>query len=578
MTKRSLMLALVALAGFAANSLHAQGLVVFRNGRILTVDASFSEASTMAIRGDRIVALGEASVAEVVRGQKDVKTVDLGGRVMLPGLMDSHAHPVGAATFEHDHPVPDINNIAQLLAYIRSRAQALPEGTLISVSQVFITRLEEQRYPTRAELDEAAPRHPVRFSTGPDSMLNSMAMRLAGIDRNHKLPEGHPGLIEKDANGEPTGLLRSVSATLPAAKASRPLSSEGTRALMRDLFKDYNTVGLTTVADRGASSSSIEHYQKLRESGELSVRLRLSHTFGVGGQWRTTERAIDAILEHPLRKDDPWLQIVGTKVWLDGGMLTGSALMLDPWGVSAIYGITDPEYRGTLKIPREDLVRMVRKVASGGLQFTAHSVGDGAVSTLLGVYEELASELPIGATRPCLTHSNFMSPESITKAAALGVVADIQPIWFYLDGRTLLRQFGDARMSRFQPLHRLAVAGVRFGGGSDHMQKIGSLRSINPYNPWLGMATAVTRRARGMDEPLHPEEALTRQEALRMYTSWNAYILRMEKDAGSLEVGKLADLIVIDRDVLTCSPDEIRDTRVLSTWVGGREVWRAPGE
>jgi hypothetical protein len=572
------MLALVALAGFAANSLHAQGLVVFRNGRILTVDASFSEASTMAIRGDRIVALGEASVAEVVRGQKDVKTVDLGGRVMLPGLMDSHAHPVGAATFEHDHPVPDINNIAQLLAYIRSRAQALPEGTLISVSQVFITRLEEQRYPTRAELDEAAPRHPVRFSTGPDSMLNSMAMRLAGIDRNHKLPEGHPGLIEKDANGEPTGLLRSVSATLPAAKASRPLSSEGTRALMRDLFKDYNTVGLTTVADRGASSSSIEHYQKLRESGELSVRLRLSHTFGVGGQWRTTERAIDAILEHPLRKDDPWLQIVGTKVWLDGGMLTGSALMLDPWGVSAIYGITDPEYRGTLKIPREDLVRMVRKVASGGLQFTAHSVGDGAVSTLLGVYEELASELPIGATRPCLTHSNFMSPESITKAAALGVVADIQPIWFYLDGRTLLRQFGDARMSRFQPLHRLAVAGVRFGGGSDHMQKIGSLRSINPYNPWLGMATAVTRRARGMDEPLHPEEALTRQEALRMYTSWNAYILRMEKDAGSLEVGKLADLIVIDRDVLTCSPDEIRDTRVLSTWVGGREVWRAPGE
>lgn len=578
MTKRFLTLALVALAVFPVKSLHAEGLVVFRNGRILTVDASFSEASTMAIRGDRIVALGEASVAEVVRGQKDVKTVDLGGRVMLPGLMDSHAHPVGAAMFEHDHPVPDINNIAQLLAYIRSRAKVLPEGSLISVAQVFITRLEEQRYPTRAELDEAAPRHPVRFSTGPDSMLNSMAMRLAGIDRDYKLPEGHPGLVEKDVQGEPTGLLRSVTANLPAAKASRPLSAEDARGLLRSLFKDYNSVGLTTVADRGASASGIEHYQKLREAGELSVRLRLSHTFGVGGQWRTTERAIEAILEHPLRKDDPWLQIVGTKVWLDGGMLTGSALMLDPWGVSAIYGITDPEYRGTLKIPREDLVRMVRKVASGGLQFTAHSVGDGAVSTLLGVYEELASELPIGATRPCLTHSNFMSPESITKAAALGVVADIQPIWFYLDGRTLLRQFGDARMSRFQPLHRLAVAGVKFGGGSDHMQKIGSLRSINPYNPWLGMATAVTRRARGMDEPLHPEEALTRQEALRMYTSWNAYILRMEKDAGSLEVGKLADLIVIDRDVLTCPPDEIRDTRVLSTWVGGREVWRAPGE
>jgi predicted amidohydrolase YtcJ len=579
MKRRLLMLALAGVwSGVLSPWGVAEQTVVFRNGRILTVDAAFTEASSLAIRGERVVAVGETEVAAATLGKEDVRVVDLGGRMVLPGLMDSHSHPVGAATFEHDHPVPDITNIAQLLSYIRSRAESLPEGTLISVSQVFITRLDEQRYPTRAELDQAAPQHPVRFSTGPDSMLNSLAMRLAGIDRNHRLPDGHPGLVERDAAGEPTGLLRSVSVNLPAAKPSRSLTADDTRTALKALFKDYNSVGLTTIADRGASASSIAHYQKLKDSGELSVRLRLSHTFGVGGQWRTTERAIEEILQHPLRKEDAWLQIVGTKVWLDGGMLTGSALMQDPWGVSAIYGITDPEYRGTLKIPREDLVRMVRKVAAGGLQFTAHSVGDGAVSMLLGVYEELAKELPIAATRPCLTHSNFMSPESILKAAALGVVADIQPVWFYLDGRTLLRQFGDVRMSRFQPLHRLVEAGVRFGGGSDHMQKIGSLRSINPYNPWLGMATVVTRRARGMEDPLHAEEALTRQEALRMYTSWNAHVLRMEKDAGSLEVGKWADLIIIDRDVLACPADEIRDTRVLSTWVGGREVWRAPGE
>jgi predicted amidohydrolase YtcJ len=566
------------LSGIAAPLGFAEHTVVFKNGRILTVDAAFSEVASLAIRGERVVAVGDAEVAEAIRGKDDVKVVDLGGRMVLPGLMDSHSHPVGAATFEHDHPVPDITNIAQLLAYIRSRAEALPEGTLISVAQVFITRLDEQRYPTRAELDAAAPRHPVRFSTGPDSMLNSLAMRLAGIDRNYRLQEGHPGLVEKDSAGEPTGLLRSVSVNLPAAKPTKPLTAEDTMAALRVLFRDYNSVGLTTIADRGASASNITHYQKLKETGELSVRLRLSHTFGVGGQWITTERAIDEILQHPLCKEDAWLKIVGTKVWLDGGMLTGSALMQDPWGVSAIYGITDPEYRGTLKIPREDLIRMVRKVASAGLQFTAHSVGDGAVAMLLGVYEELAKEMPISETRPCLTHSNFMAPESIAKAATLGVVADIQPIWFYLDGRTLLRQFGDVRMSRFQPLHRLVEAGVKFGGGSDHMQKVGSLRSINPYNPWLGMATAVTRRTRGMDDPLHPEEALSRVEAVRMYTSWNAHVLRMEKQAGSLEKGKLADLIVIDRDILSCPPEEIRETRVLSTWVGGRNVWRAAGE
>lgn len=562
----------VAVSGTAPG----QGMTVFRNGRILTVDAAFSEADSLAVRGDRIVAVGAPAVAAALQGETQVRTVDLGGRMVLPGLLDSHVHPVGAATFESDHPVPDIATLADLLRYIRSRTEAVPEGQLISISQIFITRLEEQRYPTRSELDSVAPLHPVRFSTGPDSMLNSRALQMAGIDRDFRLPEGHPGLVEKDAQGEPTGLLRSVSVTLPVPKPARPLTAEATRAALQALFADYHSVGLTLVADRGASSSSIEHYTALRDAGKLSIRMRLSHTFGVGAQWRTTERAIEEIAQHPLRKPDPWLQIVGTKVWLDGGMLTGSALMQEPWGVSALYGITDPEYRGTLKIPREDLLKMVRKVAGTGMQFAAHSVGDGAVALLLGVYAELAAEMPILATRPCVTHCNFMSPESIALAARVGAVADIQPVWLHLDGRTLLHHFGDARLSRFQPLRRLLRAGVPFGGGSDHMQKIGSLRSINPYNPWLGMWTAVTRLPRGGGGPLHSGEALTRQEAIRMYTIENAKVLLSEKDVGSLEAGKLADFIVVDRDVLACSLEDFRGTRVLATWVGGREVWRAP--
>ncbi len=198
-------------------------------------------------------------------------------------------------------------------------------------------------------------------------------------------------------------------------------------------------------------------------------------------------------------------------VWLDGGMLTGSAFMEQLWGVSQMYGISDPAYRGVQQIPTETLVRMVRMVrmvravASKGMQFTAHSVGDAAVATLLGAYEEVGRELPLRETRPCITHCNFMSPDSLAKAARLGAVTDLQPIWFHLDGATLLKQFGLERLSRFQPLRALFDARVPVGGGSDHMQKIGSLRSINPYNPWLGMWIAVFRQCRSLEGPLHPE-------------------------------------------------------------------------
>ena len=149
---------------------------------------------------------------------------------------------------------------------------------------------------------------------------------------------------------------------------------------------------------------------------------------------------------------------------------------------------------------------------------------------------------------------------------------DIQPAWLYLDTRTLTAQFGDERLRWFQPLRSLFAAGVNAGGGSDHMQKIGSLRSINPYNPFLGIATAVTRRAKWFDGPLHPEESLTREQAIRFYTINNARLLFLEKEIGSLEPGKRADFLILDRDLLTCPEEEIRAIRPLETWVDGRRV------
>lgn len=213
---------------------------------------------------------------------------------------------------------------------------------------------------------------------------------------------------------------------------------------------------------------------------------------------------------------------------------------------------------------------MVQTAVESGLQFTAHSVGDGAVHALLEAYEEVGKGRPIRQTRPCITHCNFMSKEAVEKMVELGVVADIQPAWLYLDTRTLVKQFGDARLRYFQPLRSIFMANGIAGGGSDHMQKIGSLRAINPYNPFLGMATAVTRQAKWHDKPLHLEEALSRPQAIRFYTANNAYLLFREHEVGTLEAGKFADFIVVDTDLLACPDNKIAGTQVLETWLGGR--------
>jgi len=235
----------------------------------------------------------------------------------------------------------------------------------------------------------------------------------------------------------------------------------------------------------------------------------------------------------------------------------------------------------------------VRAVAAEGMQFTAHAVGDGAVALLLDAYREVDRERPLADLRPCLTHSNFMSPESIADAARMGVVVDLQPVWLHLDGDTLLRHFGDERMRRFQPLRMLFDNGVVVGGGSDHMQKIGRLRSVNPYSPFLGMWTAVSRQARriGADHwpaeggrfvagrsfrSVHPEHAISREEAIRMYTIDNAKVLLCERDVGSLEPGKRADFVILDRDLLACPIDDIPDTQVLETWLEGRRLAVGP--
>jgi predicted amidohydrolase YtcJ len=554
----------------------AEADLILHHGKVVSVDRAFAIHEAIAVKDGKVLAAGRNADLLKLAGPK-TESIDLKGRTLIPGLMDSHTHPSNASLYEFDHAMPEMESIADVLAYIKSRAAVAPEGQWITTSQIFITRLKEQRYPTRAELDAVAPKHPVAFQTGPDASVNTLALQLNKIDRNFQIPAGVPGKVERDANGEPTGILRTSGNYFKTGNtgASAPTEAQRKERLVA-LFKDYNSVGITTISDRSASLSAIESYAKLRDAGQLTVRVSASQGVGSLGELAKIQESIRAVAMHKLHTErDDWVRIVGIKMFLDGGMLTGSAYMREPWGLSEIYSITDPQYRGVLFIPKDRLKPMVRTAVESGLQFTAHSVGDGAVHALLDVYDELAKEgLPIRQTRACVTHSNFMSKESVETAARLGVVLDIQPAWLYLDTRTLTKQFGYDRLRYFQPLKSIFAAGGVAGGGSDHMQKIGSFRSVNPYNPFLGMATAITRRAKWHDGQLHPEEALTREQALRFYTINNAKLLFKEDRTGSLEPGKLADLALLDTDLLTCPEDKIAATRVLRTYVGGKLVWK----
>lgn len=550
--------------------------VVLQNGKIVTVDSGFRVVQAMAISDGQITAVGtDAEIAPLI--DQTTKVIDLERKMVLPGLIDSHVHPSGASQYEADHEIPPMETIADVLSYVRDRTRVVPEGEWIVLQQVFITRLREQRFPTREELDSVAPKHPVLFRTGPDGSANSLGLAENGIDK--QFAAQHPDHVGVDpTTGELTGVIRQSSSIFKtrADKSRKSFTSDALDDRLVELLADYNRWGITGIIDRNCSDSGRAQYVRLLEADRLTTRVRMSRSMSPNASLADIEEHLDAIVADPFFKNpDPRLAVIGVKVFEDGGMLTGSAYFNQPWGISSIYGIVDPLYRGMQYVDTHRLEELVRLCAARNLAFTAHCQGDAAVEALVEAYERVNKDIPIAPTRSSITHSSFMSQRAIEGAAKIGVGVDLQPAWLYLDARTLVAQFGSERLKHFIPLKSLFDAGVVAGGGSDHMQKIGSLRSVNPYNPFLGMWIAVTRTARWHDQPIHPSEALNREQMIRFYTINNAWLMRAEHEIGSLEVGKRADFCVIDGDLLTCPEDQIRDTKVLETWLDGERVFAA---
>jgi len=274
---------------------------------------------------------------------------------------------------------------------------------------------------------------------------------------------------------------------------------------------------------------------------------------------------------------DKCVRVGSLKIYLDGGILTGTAYLQEPWGEKAgeIFGIEDPEYRGVVNYSREELLAIVSAANEFNWSFTAHATRGGSVDLLLDVFSEVNQSKSINDRRFSIIHGNFFSEEAIKKMSELGVYANLQPAWFYKDADAMQYILGKERIKTFHPNRSMIDAGVMINGGSDHMVKWDADASINPYNPFLAIYSMVTRTTeRGT--VIEPSEAITREEALKAYTINNAFASFEESLKGSIEPGKLADMAVLTDDILTCPADRIRDIESVMTIVGGKIVYSTP--
>ncbi len=549
--------------------------LIVHHGKVVTLDDKDRVVEAIAVKDGRIVAVGEDKTVLRHKGPK-TRVIDAGGRTVLPGLYDSHVHPVSAATSELVEPIPNLKSLEDVFAHIRKKASELPEGDWIVLRFTFPTRLKEARFPTIEELDRAAPKHPVRYNAGPADMVNTMALKVSGVTRDTPNPEA--GVIVRDPKtGEPTGLLRNAGSVLKVKTAPRPASAKkgDRREAVKKLFHLYNSLGLTSIADRNADRSALDLYHGLHAKGELTLRINVARSFSAHGSREEIVRRLEALPGKdgkggPTGTGGIWIRIGPIKFFLDGGMLNGTAYMRQPWPKGPTYQIVEDDYRGLLFVPPDQVKMLVGEAVKRRWQVTAHTAGEGAMDVLLDAYDFVNRQTPIKDMRLCITHANFPSQENLERCRRLGVCADVQPAWLWKDGATLNRVLGARRIRWFQP-YKSWLKYTTVGGGSDHMIKLDPIEATNPWNPWLGLAVTLTRRTEN-GPVLVPDERLTRKEALRMYTVNNAYLHHEEKEKGTLEVGKLGDAIVIDRDFLTCPVEDIPDTRVLWTVVGGRVV------
>lgn len=532
---------------------------ILRGGRILTVDPRFSTAEAVAVAGNRILAVGkDADIMALATGA--TRIIDLKGATVVPGLRDSHLHTIGAARDIFNVALQDARSLAEVNAALAARvAVTKPGDWVIASSGWHEGQIAEARMPTRQELDGISPSNPVYIPRGGHvAVANSAALKLAGITRDTPDPKG--GVVVRDPSGEPTGFLIEGPAMNLVRRLLPPMPRERLTEGLARFSAILASLGVTASTEPGSTPDEIGAYMDLWRMGGMKHRVRIM-------QWAmglADVKARSSVIA-PNFGDD-WLRIGGFKALFDGGVEGGWTY--DPYRI--VEGEqTDPAFRGKLLGPAggdAEALEMFRLAASRGWQFQVHMVGDATVDHVMGLWEQVAKDHPIGDLRWTAMHIMLARPEALDRMKRLGIRVTVQDQSVRL-ANNMLRYWGEERAAWCTPTREVVDRGIPTGAGTD--------APVAHWNPFVALWWLVTRKVeiRGsIAGPLGPGMAVSREQALRLYTMGSADVDFMEDRAGSIEAGKLADLAVLSDDYMTVPEDRIRDLRSTLTMVDGRIV------
>lgn len=535
--------------GIFAQTRPAADLII-QNARIWTVDPSLPEAESVAILGDRIVAVGSNQQVDAWHGPQ-TRVVDAAGKRLLPGFNDAHVHFTDGGAQLDSVELNDATSPQEFARRIGERATKTTKGEWVLGGDWDETKWSPAELPTKELIDAVTPAMPVAVNRYDGHMVlaNSLALKLAGITAQTPDPAG--GVIVRDKQGNPTGALKDAAEDL-LFKAVPPPSHDQRRHAIERALEHAASLGVTSVQHMNPDYADIAIYSELLDEGKLTTRIYAAPLI----------TQVDDQVKIGIRRafGGPYLRIGAVKAYSDGSLGSTTAYFFEPYS-------DQPGNRGLLSDEMHPISlmqdRMMRADAAG-LQICTHAIGDAGISAILDIYAAIEKEHGSRDRRWRIEHSQHLAVKDFDRFAQLHVIASVQPYHAIDDGRWAEGRIGHDRASRTYAFRTLLNHGVRLAFGTDW--------EVAPLNPMLTLYAATTRATLDGKNPdgWFPEQKLTIKEAIEAYTMGSAYAEFQESEKGSITPGKLADMVLLSDDVLSIDPVKIRDVKVFKTWVGGK--------